>query len=106
MSTDSDARISAGSFAPGAAPKITLQDAEAVIVKEDYICHGVLTICILEVKNGTPVTGESVCVYPENYDREVGQKIARQKAVGKIVALEGYLLAERRQRDMTYFAGN
>ena len=106
MSTDSDARISAGSFAPGSAPKITQQDIELLIVKEDYICHGVLTICILEVKNGTLVTGEAACVYPENYDREVGQKISRQKAINKIFALEGYLLAERRQRDMTYFAGN
>jgi len=106
MSTDSDSRISAGSFAPGSAPRVTAEDIEKLILKEDYMVHGNLTVCVLEVRNGTLVTGESACVYPENYDPAIGQKIARQKAVNKLFALEGYLLSERRHNDMTFFAGN
>ena len=51
-----------------------------------------LTWCVLVLKNGFTVTGESACVSPENFDAEVGRKIARQKAVDKIWQLEGYLL--------------
>lgn len=52
----------------------------------------VLTICILVLKNGYIVTGESACASPENYDAEIGRKIARDNARNKIWALEGYLL--------------
>lgn len=101
-----DARVSAGFFAPGQAPRVAPEDIEKLVLKEDYVIHGTLTICILEVKNGTIVTGEAACVYPENFDPAIGQKVARQKAIGKLFALEGYLLAERRHHDLTYFSGN
>ena len=35
------------------------------------------------------------CAHPENFDREIGQKIARQNAVQKIWQLEGYVLRQR-----------
>jgi hypothetical protein len=54
-----------------------------------------LTICVLVLKNGFTVTGESACASPENFDRELGLKIARQNAVNKIWALEGYLLKQK-----------
>lgn len=53
-----------------------------------------LTICVLVLRNGFTVTGESACVSPDNFDREIGQKIARENAVRKIWPLEGYLLRE------------
>ena len=53
-----------------------------------------LTICVLVLRNGFTVTGESACASPENFDRELGQKIARENAVRKIWPLEGYLLRE------------
>lgn len=53
---------------------------------------GLLTICVLVLKNGFTVTGESACISPENFDRELGAKIARQKAFDKIWMLEGYRL--------------
>ena len=43
-----------------------------------------LTFCVLVLKNGFTVTGESACASPENFDAEVGRKIARQNAVQKI----------------------
>lgn len=60
--------------------------------------HGelkLLTFCVLVLKNGFTVTGESACASPENFDEEIGRKIARQNAVNKIWMLEGYLLKEK-----------
>jgi hypothetical protein len=51
-----------------------------------------LTICVLVLRNGFTVTGESACASPENFDAELGHKIARQHAKDKIWALEGYAL--------------
>lgn len=53
-----------------------------------------LTFCVLVLKNGFTVTGESACASPENFDKELGRKIARNNAVNKIWALEGYLLKQ------------
>jgi hypothetical protein len=52
----------------------------------------VLTFCVLVLQNGFTVTGESACASPENFDAEIGRKIARQNAEQKIWALEGYVL--------------
>lgn len=56
---------------------------------------GLLTFCVLVLKNGFTVTGESACASPENFDAEIGRKIARQNAVNKIWPLEGYLLKQQ-----------
>ncbi|WP_416778324.1 Gp49 family protein [Xenorhabdus budapestensis] len=54
-----------------------------------------LTFCVLTLENGFTVTGESACASPENFDAEIGRKIARQNAVNKIWSLEGYLLKQK-----------
>nr|ELR5149101.1 hypothetical protein [Providencia rettgeri] len=54
-----------------------------------------LTFCVLVLKNGFTVTGESACASPENFNEEIGRKIARQNAVNKIWMLEGYLLKQK-----------
>lgn len=54
-----------------------------------------LTFCVLTLENGFTVTGESACASPENFDAEVGRKIARQNAVNKIWLLEGYMLKQK-----------
>ena len=58
----------------------------------DLASLGLLTFCVLVLKNGFTVTGESACASPENFDAEIGRKIARQTAVGKIWPLMGYEL--------------
>lgn len=95
------------------APRVTPQRIEEVIAGEHYFtaAQGVigaggvvysdddelrlLTICVLVLRNGFTVTGESACASPENFDAKLGRKIARQHAVGKIWALEGYALKDR-----------
>ena len=54
-----------------------------------------LTFCVITLKNGFTVTGESACASPENFDAEVGRKSAREKAVQKVWPLTGYALKER-----------
>ena len=54
-----------------------------------------LTFCVLVLKNGFTVTGESACASPENFDAELGRKIARRNAVQKIWPLMGYALKGR-----------
>lgn len=56
---------------------------------------GMLTFCVLVLKNGFTVTGESACASPENFNAEIGRKIARQNAEQKIWPLMGYHLKQK-----------
>jgi len=54
-----------------------------------------LTFCVLVLRNGFTVTGESACASPENFDAEIGRKIARDNAVAKVWPLMGYELRSK-----------
>lgn len=54
-----------------------------------------LTICVLVMRNGFTVIGTSACASPENFNAEIGRKVARQKAIDQVWALEGYLLRDK-----------
>ncbi len=54
-----------------------------------------MTFCVMVLENGFTVTGESACASPENYNAEIGRKVARENALDKIWPLEGYLLRQR-----------
>lgn len=54
-----------------------------------------LTFCVLVLRNGFTVTGESACASPENFDAELGRKIARQNAISKVWPLMGYELRSK-----------
>lgn len=58
-----------------------------------------LTFCVLILRNGFTVTGESACASPENFDAELGRKIARQNAVAKIWPLLGFRLRDKLAAD-------
>jgi hypothetical protein len=89
------------------ATRITPADIEANIVSEYFFnaseavgkksvpALSLLTFCILVLRNGFTVTGESACASPENFDAELGRKIARQNAISKMWPLMGYELKER-----------
>jgi len=75
--------------------KLTPEDIEKAIVKEEYIKVGTkTTIAVLTLKNGFEVIGKSGCVDPSNYDHEIGSKVAREKAVDQVWLLEGYKLQQ------------
>lgn len=102
------------------APRVTPADIEANIAEEYFftaengvrgsaVSNGLdgytdtpvslplnlLTFCVLVMRNGFTVTGESACASPENFNAEIGRKIARQNAVQKIWTLMGYALKEK-----------
>ncbi len=107
------------------APRVTPADIEANIVDERYFTAwdgaqlaywadsdpenpksadgepkkdgplSLLTFCVLVLKNGFTVIGETACVSPENFDANLGRKYARENAIQKIWPLMGYALKER-----------
>ena len=112
------------------APRVTPQRIKDVVVSEHYFtaANGVngaisvgeycgrekpskdgsdlaplhlLTFCVIVLENGFTVTGESACASPENFDAELGRKIARQNAENKIWMLEGYLLRDKLSKQQT-----
>lgn len=106
------------------APRVTHAELQANIVRAHYFtamdgvvghagCPGivagvpavspldVLTFCVLVLRDGFTVTGESACASPENFDAEIGRKIARQNAEQKIWPLMGYALRQRLRAQST-----
>ena len=92
--------------------RITLQDLEDNIVDENYFTafEGVgvhypasviseelkrVTICVLELKNGFVVVGDSACVDLSNFDANLGRTAAKANAVSKVWALMGYELKSK-----------
>jgi len=51
-----------------------------------------LTICVLVLHNGFTVTGTSSCIDPEKFDKELGHKVARAKAIQQVTELAAYVL--------------
>lgn len=99
------------------APRVTPADIAANIASEHYFTAedgvgranrgqtsaggknpeplSLLTFCVLVLQNGFTVTGESACASPENFDAEIGRKVARENAVQKIWPLMGYALKQQ-----------
>lgn len=108
---------------PNNGPRVTPEDIEAEVASEHYFTakHGVLgevasdgvpatayeransapaalgllTFCVLVLRNGFTVTGQSACASPENFDAEIGRRIARQDAVRQVWPLLGYALRDK-----------
>lgn len=83
------------------AETVTKAKIEEKIKEVDYVTKGVHTICYITLMNGFTVTGQSACAHPDNYDEELGRKIAYDNAFREIWPLEGYLLREK-----LYMEGN
>lgn len=77
--------------------KLSKDDILAKIKNEKYIFleDGKTTICQLTMQNGFTVLGFSACVDPRNFDKEIGQSVAKDNAVDKVWDLEGYLLQQK-----------
>jgi len=88
------------------APRLTPALIDGAILSEMYhVFPGTtLTVCALTLRNGYIVTGESAAASPQNFDQEIGRKIARENARNKIWGLEGYLLRQRLHDETTQAA--
>lgn len=93
-----EARIEADIQAKGLnAPRLTPELIDETIIAEQYhrFLGTTLIVCALTLRNGFTVVGESAAASPENFDRSIGERIAREKAREKIWQLEGYLLRQK-----------
>lgn len=79
------------------APRLTPELIDAQVANKAFhvFADSCLTVCCLTLQNGFTVTGESACASPENFNAEIGEKIAFEQARNKIWMLEGYLLKQR-----------
>lgn len=80
-------------------PRVTKEDVERAILKETYtlLPNGRTTVCQLTLvdngNSGFTVEGYSACVSKDNYDKGMGEQIARENAVNKVWAYLGFELA-------------
>lgn len=58
---------------------------------DDNVALSVLTFCVLVLRNGFTVTGESSCVSPADFDAELGRRLAREHAVSKLWPVFDYM---------------
>lgn len=83
------------------------EDIEAYVKSETFFTAGqaaealglpigdeakLLTLCVIVLKNGFTVTGESACADSAKFNAEIGMKIARANALNKVWPLMGYVL--------------
>lgn len=125
MSTDQAIEQQIQAVGANVAPRITPADIEANIVSQHFFTAAdgdhkamenaafvggaldgeqvrpippalhLLTFCVLVLRNGFTVTGESACASPENFNADIGRRIARENAVAKIWPLMGYELRSK-----------
>lgn len=90
------------------APRVSLDDIKENIAGEYYTTADkafdgcpisdslkLLTICVLVLKNGFTIIGKSAPASAENFDADLGRKLAYDDAVKQIWPLMGYELRER-----------
>jgi hypothetical protein len=96
------------------APRVSLTDIHNAIAEEYFFTAGqavletitgnggprashaldVLTLYILVMTNGFTVIGKSAPASPENFDKELGIKLAREDAIRQLWPLMGYALRD------------
>lgn len=90
------------------APRVTPADIEANIAAMYYFTADkavgdapihpslpLLTLCVIVLRNGFTIVGKSACASPENYNAEVGCRVAREDAIRQVWPLMGYALREK-----------
>lgn len=83
--------------------KITKEFLESQIVDVKYTLIGeTLTHCAITVKNGFVFTGESACVNPANFDKEIGEKMAYENAFNSMWLPYGFWLKQKNGGDFAY----
>lgn len=102
-------RVTAGDIALNVSSVhyFTALDGVNGVIKGDYhdtgngdsVSLGLLTFCVIVLKNGFTVVGKSACASPENFDAEIGKKIAYENAFEEIGPLMGYALKDRLSRE-------
>src|SRR4051812_45625631 len=76
------------------APRVTDKDVHDSINEVQYhrFNDSTVTICCLTLQNGFAIIGQSSCVSPENFNADVGRKIAFNDAYQQVWRYLGYQL--------------
>lgn len=79
------------------APRVTIEDVENSISDATYtlLADGRTTICQIIMKNGFSVIGQSTCASIENFNEELGNRLAYLEAKMKIWQLLGFSLVNQ-----------
>lgn len=89
-------------LAASPAERVTKEFMESRIANSEFHRIGeTVTICSITLDNGYSVRGESACVNPENYNQQIGEKIAYDNAFRQLWPLFGFLLAEKNRLQKT-----
>lgn len=102
MPADIEAEIASEHFFTAREGRAGAIEADTYVGRErpaadnsDLLPLELLTFCVLVLRNGFTVTGESACASPENFDAEIGRRVAREKATAKVWPLLGYALKDK-----------
>lgn len=71
-----------------------IEDTKFLMMKDHSRSDDTTTVCTIYLDNGFSVIGSSACVNPENFNKEIGEKIAYNDAFNKLRAFFGFLPAE------------
>lgn len=83
-------------LAASPAERVTKEYMESRITGKEFTQLGeTVTHCRILLDNGYSVSGESACVNVENYNQQIGEKIAYDRAFVQLWPLFGFLLAEK-----------
>lgn len=83
-------------LAASPAERVTKEYMESRIADRQFSRLGeTVTHCRIVLDNGYSVSGESACVNVENYNQQIGEKIAFDNAFRQLWPLFGFLLAEK-----------
>jgi hypothetical protein len=70
-----------------------------VITKDEASRLALLSICILVLRNGFIVVGKSAPASRENFNAELGKKLAYEDCIRQLWPLMGFVLRERLAKD-------
>ncbi|UDF30130.1 UNVERIFIED_ORG: hypothetical protein LHK14_02040 [Roseateles sp. XES5] len=78
--------------------RVSLDAIENEVASIEYIRPNgadYMTIAVVIMRNGYVVLGKSAPADPENFNKELGEKFAREDAIRQIWPLMGYALREK-----------
>lgn len=76
--------------------KLTEMDLEKEIVNTKFFYDGTFTICLLTLRSGFKIIGESACMNPKDYNKKIGEEISLNNATDKIWQLLGFHLKQEK----------
>lgn len=77
-------------------PHITKEMIDDEVVKEAFyqFPETTVTVACLTTRNGFTLVGQSACADPDNFDEEMGRRLAYEDAKDKLWALLGFRLRD------------